>query len=263
MLRYKKYILATILFFSVLQVSLAQDKVKWNIEKSTHFIVYYQEAKEDFIKELVNYAENYYDRIAEDLGLRRYNFWLWDNRAKIYIYNDNKDYLAASGKPSWSVGYAIIREKIIYTYPYARGFFETVLSHEMGHIIFRELVGFYNPAVPLWLDEGVASYQEKTRVEGAKYEVASAIDKGTFIQLEKLNVLNPQLMQDKAQVGLFYAEAVNLVDYLIRQFGKDNFVLFCQRLRDRQNLRDALSATYPFSNLQELDAAWQKYLKNE
>ena len=132
MLNYKKSILFLIALLSLGKISFAEEAVKWNIEKSTHFIVYYKEAKEGFIKELVTYAENYYDRIAENLGLRRYDFWLWDRRAKIYIYNDSKDYIASTNQPSWSAGYAVSSEKIIQTYPYAQGFFKPCSRMKWG-----------------------------------------------------------------------------------------------------------------------------------
>ena len=54
-----------------------------------------------------------YDKIADDLGFRRFDFWLWDKRAKIYIYDDVRSYQAATNQPSWSSGCAIIKDKII------------------------------------------------------------------------------------------------------------------------------------------------------
>ena len=50
-------------------------------------------------------------------------------------------------------------------------------------------------------------------------------------------------------------------DYLIKEYGKDNFVLFCQNLRDKKDLRRALCLVYPFSGLQDFGEAWQRYLK--
>jgi hypothetical protein len=257
----KKSILFFMLFcFS--PVLASQDTVKWNIEKSTHFVVYYKNAPEDFIKELIDKSEGYYDKIASDLGFTRYDFWLWDNRAKIYIHDNAMDYQSATGEPKWSGGSAMPRSKIIHTFPYAQGFFEKILPHEMGHIIFREFVGFDNPAVPLWLEEGVASYQEKSTYSMADAFVRNAIEKGNFITLEKLYNFNPQLTPSDNLVQLFYTESFSVVDFLIKEFGKDKFVSFCQALRDKKDLARAVAANYPFSNIQELDQAWQKYLKH-
>jgi len=259
----KKYILCLWLLTGFCAVSAAQDNTAWNTEKSTHFIVYYKIAPQDFIKQLIERSEEYYNKIADNLGFMRFNFWLWDNRAKIYIYDDAKSYQTSTGHPSWSAGCAIARQKTIQTFPYARGFFETILPHEMGHIIFREFVGFDNSAVPLWLEEGVASYQEDYRRSMSNTLVRDSIKKGTFMDLKKLNDFSPKSEKDNLVVNIFYSEAVSLVDYLIKEFGKDKFVLFCQNLRDKRDFQRAIASVYPFSNTGELDLAWQKYLKNE
>jgi hypothetical protein len=257
----KKIFLATALVFLLCGPAFAKPAENWNTSKSTHFIVSFKSAPEKFIEEIISRAENYYDKIADNLGFTRFNFWLWDNRAKIYIYDNADDYRVSTGQPAWSVGAARAQEKLIYTFPYAQGFFETVLPHEMGHIIFREFVGFDNFAVPIWLDEGVASYQQTAQYPLALQQAKKAAANGTLNSLEKLTAINPQSITDIASVQLYYAEAISIVDYLIKEFGKDNFVLFCQDLRDKRDLQRAISSVYPFSNLQEFDQAWQKYLK--
>lgn len=251
-----------ILFFCVIFISqkaLAQEQ--WNTSKSTHFIVYYKNAPSDFIDDLISKSEELYDRIAENLGFTRFNFWLWDKRAKIYIYDDAVSYQKATSQPAWSAGAAIPSLKVIHTFPYAKGFFDTVLPHEMGHIIFREFVGFDNPAVPLWLDEGVASFQEKQRYYSANSIVKNAITQGKFTSLENLGSVNPGNLLDQSAAQIYYAEAISIVDFLFKEYGRENFVVFCQYLRDKKNLERSMSLIYPFSNIKELGEAWQKYLK--
>jgi hypothetical protein len=149
---------------------------------------------------------------------------------------------------------------MIETFPYAEGFNETILPHEMGHIIFRELVGSDNPIVPLWLEEGVASYQERDKYSASRSVVREAIGLGEFMDIDELSRFSVSAENNK-RVNIFYAESICIVEYLIKEFGQDRFVLFCQNLRDKGGLDRAVSATYPFNNIKELDAAWQEYLK--
>jgi hypothetical protein len=259
----KRCALFLITLFGFLSICLAQGTEGWKTEKSTHFIIYYKNAPGDFIRQLIEKSEDYYNKIADDLGFRRFDFWLWDNRAKIYIYDDAEDYQSATGQPSWSQGAALPLAKIIQSYPYAQGFFQVTLPHEMGHIIFREFIGFDNYVIPLWLDEGVASYQQKIKYLKASEVIKKAVDDGEFITLQSLANFNPQSTTANKLVQLFYAEAFSIVDFLIKEFGKDRFVIFCQNLRDKMRLERAIAATYPFSNIQELGQAWQKHIKNE
>jgi len=258
----KKYIFCLLAILISYRLASATDD-NWRITKSTHFIVYYKNAPEDFIKELIEKSEDYYNKIASDLGFTRYDFWLWDNRAKIYIYDNAADYQSAAGQPEWSGGSAMPRQKIIQTFPYAQGFFTKILPHEMGHIIFREFVGFDNSAIPLWLDEGVASYQEKLTYSTANAFVRKAIEKGNFITLERLSNFNQHLRVPDQLAGLFYFESFSIVDFLIKEFGRDKFVSFCQDLKDKKDLVRAVAMNYPFSNIQELDSAWQKFILNK
>lgn len=256
----KKGILFLAIFFLSFSLVLANSD-NWHITKSTHLIIHYKNAPSDFIDQLIENAERYYNEIADNLGFRRYNFWLWDNRAKIYIYDNAQDYQAATGQASWSSGCAKVKEKEIISFPYAQRFFDTILPHEMGHIIFREFVGFDNYTIPLWLDEGVACYQEALRRSMADRQVKEAINKGTFINLERLSNLSPKSLQSDELVSLFYAEALSIIDYLVKEFGTDNFVSFCQNLRDKKDLNAALRSSYSFSNIQNLELGWKKFLE--
>ena len=252
----------TILLFSPCAFADTED---WKVAKSTHFFVFYENASADFIDRVIAKAEDDYNRIADALGFTRFNFWLWDNRARIYIYDDKAGYQEATLQPEWSSGSTLIgkKEKTIYSFINEEGFLESVLPHEMGHIIFKEFVGLENPGVPLWLDEGVACYQEKSRLESAARVLHQAIKENKFMGLDELFDFNPYGLADSSTVGIFYTEAVSLVDFLIKGFGKDRFVLFCQHLRDKRNFQRAMASAYPFGSIQELDAAWQKSLRDE
>ena len=73
----------------------AKDKT-WNEEKSSHFIIFYKNAPKDFVKNVEKMAEHYYDEIYENLGLGHYHSWSWDDRAKLYIYDGEDDYVATA-----------------------------------------------------------------------------------------------------------------------------------------------------------------------
>lgn len=256
----KRLFLCLFLFFVCFCILHAADN-EWKSISGTHFFVYYKNAPEAFIRQILDKAEDYYDDIAEKLGFTRFNFWLWDNRAKIYIHDDLKAFQEATGQPTWSGGCARVDTKTIHTYPYAQGFTETILPHEMGHIIFREFVGFDNRSIPLWIDEGVAAYQEPSRYIVANQITKNAFREGRLIDLARLSRIDQDTLKNSNFVNLFYSEALSLVDFLIKEYGRDEFVYFCQNLRDKKDFMTALSSTYPFSDLREFDEAWQKYLK--
>jgi hypothetical protein len=131
----------------------------------------------------------------------------------------------------------------------------------MGHIIFREFVGFNNRAVPLWLEEGVASYQMDFRRQVADIISERAVANNTYMTVEQMVNINPMTINDRERVDLYYAESVSIVNFLIKEFGRESFVLFCQNLRDKQDINRAIASAYPFGNTKELEQAWLEHLK--
>lgn len=254
MTKLKTLLLVVILCFFTSNVNLfALDD--WQIKKSKHFIVYYRaEVPENFVRQTIRSCEDYYTKITRKLGLSRYDFWLWDDRAKIYLYKDAEEYQKQTGAPPWSGGNAAVEEKIIRTYPWARGFMDSILPHEMGHIIFREFVGT-ETKIPLWLDEGVAGLQEKTNSARNMQNIKRLIQSKKFIELDKLSEMGntTPVIPD-----IFYAEAASLVNYIVEEFGRNDFVRFCRRLRDGEQIEEAMKRIYRFNNMSELNDAWVK-----
>ncbi len=232
----------------------------WHEAKSTHFVVQYHNAPLDFVQQVSSESERWYGQITNDLGLLRHDFWLWDNRAKVIIYDDAEQYQKETGMPAWSGGAALPRDKVVHGFYGKEGFFEQVLPHEIGHIIFREFVGFDNPAVPLWLDEGAASYEEKNGSIGSLLAQLPAHAR-ELMSLTQLSNVNPHNLGNTREVAIFYAEAVGVIDFLIREYGKDDFVTFCRTLRDTRDFHKALSYAYSIRGIEELDEKWQSYLK--
>ncbi len=210
------------------------------------------------LNELAERAEEYYDSIAKGLGFNRFNFWTWDNRAKIYLFDQQQDYQAATQSSGWSAGQVRINNKLIQSYIGAPGFLHNILPHELAHIIFMEMVGFNNPAIPLWLQEGVATFHEK-EIYSAKARLAQHIQQDNYIKLSDLSRFDLKRADDQ-QVELFYLESYSLVKYLITEFGTENFVLFCQYLRDKRNLMSALTRVYAFKNLDDFEISWKQYI---
>lgn len=247
-------------FFSFL--SAAEKKFKE--KRSTHFIVYYKEDVDvNFVNDIIEHVELYYEEIAGNLGFTRYKFWLWEDRAMIYIYNDKQSYLRDTDQPEWSAACADYRGKKLWIYPHATGFFDSVLPHELGHIIFREFVGF-GRNVPLWLDEGVASYQEKSRRYAADAMVKELIEKKQLLTFEEFSRISSAHDLQDASVEAFYTQSVSIVHFLIGKFNQDRFVTLCRRLKEGMDFEEALDKTYyEFKGSRDLYKQWLSSVTNE
>ncbi len=232
-------------------------------KKGTHFIIYYhKDVNDEFVTTVIDYAERYYDELTQKLGFTRFDYWTWDKRAKIFIYPDQETYVKETRQPSWSSGVAAYDQKTIWTYPRESGFFDSLLPHEIGHIVFREVIGARN--VPLWLEEGVASYLEQAKRYGAEKVILQAMDDNTFIPLRELSSIDGYALRMRSDVNVFYAEAVSIISYLIEKFGTERFNNFCKKLKDGKSLDDALGFAYfDIRDSDMLGEYWEGYLRDK
>lgn len=233
---------------------------EWKEFSSEHFLVYYV-GESQFAADVSNQAEKYYDKIAYDLGYSRYdNFWTWDNRVKIYIYPNREAYLNATNAKRWSTGLADYENKRIMSYADSSQFTTELLPHELAHLIFRDFVGFKGQ-VPVWLDEGVAQWEEEEKRKVAVAMLKEYIARGAIIPLAQLTQLNIAEETNTDLSRRFYVEAVTLVGFMIQKYGQSRFTTFCRGLRDGARINEALSSVYSDSvrDIDELEKEWLKY----
>ncbi len=258
----KKAVCGMLVMVAVIAAGSAHAVTKeWKEKHSSHFVIYYKDTPEDFLKRVTESAETYYVDITRGLGFTRFKSWSYDEKARIYIYSDREDYLSDSQHAGWSHGTAFARNKIIRTFPAAHGFFDSLLPHELGHIIFREFIG-YTVVLPSWIEEGVAMYQEAAQRWGADQFVREAFETERFIPLMELSRFRPTHDMDQSLVDLYYYEAASAVGFMIREVGEHRFMNFCRLLKDGKNFEEALKTAYPqFQGVEGLNRAWMAYLK--
>lgn len=92
-----------------------------------------------------------------------------------------------------------------------------VIPHEISHIFFAQLT--YNPTVsiPVWLNEGVAQYNEFVSQDWVLDQVASAAAQGDLIPLSDLD--RGFGAHDTERVYLAYYESLSAVSYLVETYG--------------------------------------------
>lgn len=264
----------------------ADDKFGWKELKGTHFIVYFV-GQESFARDVLNAGEKYYTRITGELGYARYqDFWTWEKRCKIYVYPDHESFLKSTGGIEWSHGMAEYHTKTIYSYAWHEGFLESLLPHEITHLIFREFIGFKGEA-PLWLDEGVAQWEEEARRPQMKSMVNDLYAKNGLLTIKDMMKLDILRLKDQEGVHIraaltkdgspgvvflssdnlvntYYLQSVSMIGFLIEKYGGASFTNFCRELRDGASLQDALRTVYPnITTIEEFEKRWKEYLDQQ
>lgn len=234
----------------------------WREIKQKHFIIHYVSSRE-FAEQVGRTAEKYYRKIARDLGFARHDkFWLWERRARIYIYRSRADFTHATGSPKWAAGKADYEARTIATYEGSTTFINSVLPHELTHLIFMEFVGFERD-IPLWLNEGVAQWEDDTQRDKAIGLARYLHFRKRLTPVRRLMTVNVGDVESTGQAVAFYSQAVSLVGFMIEKYGSSRFRTFCGQLRDGKPVEDALRFTYPgtIRSIEALETEWHQHLE--
>jgi hypothetical protein len=129
-----------------------------------------------------------------------------------------------------------------------------VIPHEISHLYFDQVT--YNPTVsiPVWLNEGVAQYNEFVSHEWAYEQVQSAASQGSLITLSSLE--RGFGAYDIDRVYLAYYESLSAVSYLVDTYGKEGLSALLAAYKDGITTEDAFLTAIGVSATQfELDWA--------
>jgi hypothetical protein len=98
---------------------------------------------------------------------------------------------------------------------------DTLVTHELTHMVFNTAVqnAYHQP--PRWLNEGLAVYLSQGYVNADKARVASAAASGDLIPLDAIAGVFPTT---RDRFALAYAESVSAVDEIISAYGKPALV---------------------------------------
>lgn len=133
---------------------------------------------------------------------------------------------------------------------------DSVLPHEVNHTIFA--CHFRRP-LPRWADEGAATLFEHRSEQKMQLELLQRIlDKRDFIPLQHL--LNMKEYPSRADaMRVLYAEGYALVDFLVQQKGRQQYLLF---LADGEKMgwEAAIRKNYDHGGVNSLQQNWRGWI---
>ena len=134
---------------------------------------------------------------------------------------------------------------------------ETVITHELTHLVFDTAVSNPYHFPPRWLNEGLAVYLSQGYGAGDRSSVESAATNGSLMPLGALAF---QFPTTRDRFALAYAESVSAVDYLVRMHGQVALLSLVRSyaggVTDDEAFRAALG-----QDLAAFDAAWRASLR--
>jgi len=229
------------------------DRFQWQSLQGDRIVVYWY-GDESTARSVLDAAIEALDRLEGEVGVHL------EKEVRIYIYNTKDDMQAAIPPRSKRfdelvviLGMAVAEDTLVILGEAPE--VERTVAHELSHLVVG--MATRNPYGPLprWLDEGLAMYAEgDLRPENAE-ALEQAIRRDELISVRSLS----GYIGDPAQVDLFYGEAYSVVDFLLREYGKEKMTRLLAKFKEGTYQEDALREVYGFG-LDELDRLWRASL---
>ncbi|MCX5999986.1 MAG: peptidase MA family metallohydrolase [Chloroflexi bacterium] len=134
---------------------------------------------------------------------------------------------------------------------------EGAVAHELTHWIVGQVTyNDYGAGLPVWLDEGLARYNEGAMTQADQALLNRAASNGSLISVRSLS--SPfSAITDEAYLS--YAESSSIVGFLIQTYGKGKMLQLLDVFRQGSGYDEALQQVYGFDQ-DGLDARWRQSL---
>jgi hypothetical protein len=234
------------------------DRYSWQSLTGTvpqvgELTIFWYQGSDSFAQGLMDACEEGLTRLTQDIGTYP------ERPIKIYIYASSGDLQGAMiSSNEWSGGVAFTDFGIIAIGipPSQLDWGKGALVHELTHLIVREATFSPYGQLPVWLDEGLAMYNECAVDPSLVSSLEETISGSDLISVRTL--CSPfSAYSDKAYLS--YAESYSLVNYLLDNYGQGKMLDLLALSKQGSTYDEALTAVYGF-DIDGLDARWRATL---
>jgi hypothetical protein len=215
--------------------------------------VSWYEGSDSFALELMNACEAGLSTLTQNIGAYP------ERPIKIYVYASADDLQGALiSSEEWSGGVAFTDFGIIAIgiSPSQLDWGRGALVHELTHLVVRQATFSPYGQLPVWLDEGLAMYNECAVDPSLASSLEATVSGSELISVRTL--CSPfSAYSDKAYLS--YAESYSLVKYLLDNYGQEKMLDLLSALKQGNTYDEALTQVYGF-DIDGLDTSWRATL---
>ncbi len=238
------------------RVQFDDTRYSWRSLTEGKVTLYWYEGDDSFAQELMSAAQQALVKLAENTGAEL------EDPVKLYIYANSEDLRGAMIYPQeWTGGVAFTRQGII-----AIGISSSnitwgkrTIAHELTHLVIHQVtLNPYND-LPLWLDEGLAMYNEGELSSEFVASLKKAIAENSFISVQSLSSPFSSYI---GEALLSYAQSYSLAEFLITNYGQSQMLELLNTFNQGSSYDAALEKVYGF-DMDGLDSLWRVYVTEQ
>lgn len=189
--------------------------------------------------------------------------WEMDFRPKIILTGDRDafrkivgmDIITAFALPDRDL--IVVDTSRVYTKPFT---LRSTLKHELCHLLLHQNID--SRLLPRWIDEGVCQWAsggvaELMADDGGRILTKAAVS-DRLISIREL----ARFPMDEPSLILAYEESKNIVEYIVRDFGKIELMQILKNLKEGDTINGSVQKSLGLP-LSELESKWHSSLKRK
>ncbi|MDQ4078012.1 MAG: peptidase MA family metallohydrolase [Chloroflexota bacterium] len=230
-------------------------RFEWKTIEDEELAIHWYDGDEAWGQEMFDTGKQALAQLEEELGTEI------ERQVRLVAYASGNDFRGAfPPQQDWIGGQAFpdlgITVQIIGAGD--RNWMQTVLFHELSHLVFHQAMEGAIANTPSWLDEGLAMYNEPVSRDSAE-RVRRAAESGELLPFSHLQ---GNFGADGPTVGIAYAQSEMLFTYLIEDCGQEGFREFIHYLVDEDlSVDNALENACGYDS-ETLYSNWRQTLPN-
>ncbi len=237
-------------------VEYQDTRSDWQELNNEHFRMLWYGYDEVFADELFQIVEEAYFRLERAFGVEL------EQQPTVVIYPDRQvfaEFQMSLGNVFNVIGRYFPGHNItvnLVSPDMPRAVYAETLAHELSHLYSDNFyLGF--TSLPLWLEEGLATYNEMSNRVGNLARVRQAASTGNLVAFVDLPgaIRHP----DINITNLAYAEGATVIEYVVETWGEQGLIDFLGAFRRTSSVDDATSAVFELS-LVEFELGWRAWL---
>jgi hypothetical protein len=238
------------------KVGFDDNRYSWRRLAEGDVTIYWYEGESSFAQEIMLAANQALARLAEGTGA------YLKKPVKIYIYANTQDLQGAMIFPQeWTGGVTFSRYGIIAIgiAPNNLTWGKRATAHELTHLVIHQMT--FNPyiSLPVWLNEGLAMYNEGALDVGLSSLLSNAIAQNSLISVRSLS---SPFSAYSEETSLSYAQSYSIVEFLISNYGQDKMLELLNTFSAGSSYDGALEKVYGF-DMDGLNTLWRDYVTRE
>jgi hypothetical protein len=225
----------------------------WHSKLDDHIAIHWVEGGSSRGEEIYNLTRDALESIGQSLGL------MAPNSIAVYVYPSSGDLqsgLLMGGAP-WVKGQTLPELDVILLAasdnPESIVLLERDIPHELTHLLLYERMQNSYTHLPAWLNEGLATLQERQANPAYRFELEQAIKSNALLTMESLCASFPISENDAL---LAYAQSASFTQYLLDVYGMGGILQLLDAYQEGVSCKGGVQRIYQRA-LTQLEDEWR------